>query len=658
MPSFSVLPEPEGFLLSGSRWSLNPNVVTVSVRVPVAAKLKGQSMHSFRLSVFACVALVPFTVRAQNPVPGVTNQFPPVVVTGTRIPSAPENTASPVTVIAREEIDRKQTRLVADVLRDAAGLDVARTGQPGALTTVFLRGANASHTLVLVDGIRVNNAFNNAFDFGNLSVDNIERIEVLRGPQSTLYGSEALGGVINIVTRRGAAAPTGSATVEYGSNNGLLTRGSFAAGPGKFSLSAEGSYASGDNERPNSDFSTLNFSGRAGCEFTEQLSASLLATYLKSDAGSPNDRFTDDPNDFLKNENTLVALTFEAAPVAWWNAKLTLSHAHERGVFYQPAPNPPFFLGDYRSQAVADRDQVDFQNVFTLGGHHKILAGGTCEQSPVTFTDTFSTFDRTVNNKAAYAQYEFAPVSRLTLTAGGRLDDFSSFGTHATYRFGARVTAPGTETILRANVGTGFRAPGISQLYFPFFGNPNLRPEESSGWDAGAEQPLWKSQVRVGATFFHNDFDNLISGFPPMNVSRARTLGLETFADWTPLTNLTARAGYTWLDARDRSTDLRLERRPEHRGSLNVNYDFCGRFSAHASALFVGSRPDSDFSAFPSTRVNLPGYEKLDLGLRCKISKNFSVYGRVENLLDERYEEVFGFPALGRTFWAGVQAAF
>ena len=612
-----------------------------------------------RLALFCAVLAVSPVLHAQEPSALPTNHLEEVVVTGTRIPAPPRSTPTSVSVVTRDEIEEQQIRTVDQVLRDEAGVDVSRAGQPGGVTSVFLRGANANQTLVLIDGVRVNNAFNNAFDFANLPVDNIDHIEILRGPQGTLYGSEALGGVINIVTKQPTGKPTGSALVEGGSDDGFRTRESFAGKFDKLSLSAETSYFSTDNERINSEFRDQNNSGRATYQLLDRLSVSLLGTYEKSHAGSPNDRFTNDPNDFYNTENSRFALTLDGEVTEWWNAKVVLSHDHERGFFSGLEPNPPFFLGDYIELTVVDRDQIDFQNIFTIGSAHKILIGGTYDTSHANDNNTYGQLDRTVDDKAVYAQYEFTPIDRFTATAGGRVDDYTTFGAHSTYRFGARYTTPVTETILRANVGTGFRAPTIRD-FFPPFGNPNLKPEENLGWDVGAEQPLADGKLCIGVTHFRSEVDDLIvNAFPaPLNIGKARTFGIESFATWTPLTNLTLRGSYTWLDARDTVNDQRLIRRPEHSGNVSAAYRFLERFTANASAGFVGPRPDSNFSTFPAQRVTNAGYIRIDLGLNCDVCQHFSVFGRVENLIDDKYEEVFGFPALGRVFRAGGVAKF
>jgi len=616
--------------------------------------------------------LIPAVLRAAESVSETNASSLPeeINITTTRIATPQEKSPTASTIITREEIAQSQQHSVVDVLRGQPGVEVAATGQPGTVASVFLRGANNNQTLVLMDGIRINSPFNNGYDFSQLAVDNVERIEILRGPQSPLYGSEAAGGVINIITKRGTCLPTGWIESEYGSFNTTTTKGGFSDSLGKLSVAAAGSYASSDNDRINSDYQQYHFDGHVRYDFSDRFSATLLTSYFHNDDGSPGDIFTDDPTARLKTENTLFGLTLNADPTDWWNAKLKLSHSRERGEFDQPANLQNGGEGIF-STTIAQRNQVDFQNVIKFSEQHSLLVGGTFEDTTGNYfsQDTLygpATLATTIlDTRSVYAQYDFSPIKRLTFTGGGRVDDSDTFGTHATYRFGARATAPGTETIFRATLGTGFRAPSISDLYYPGYSNPNLKPEESVGWDAGFEQPLLKNQLRFGATFFHNNFDNLIQyvGFPayaPENIARARTFGVETFVAWQVLTNLTARVSYTWLNSEDLATGSELLRRPEHNGSLNLNWHITPRVQADATALFVGQRADSFFNltTYTTQRETDAFYAKLNLALRWQVQKHFEIFGRVENLTDERYQEVYGYPALGRGFYGGLRAQF
>jgi vitamin B12 transporter len=644
-------------------------------------KLKGQSMKKIISGVFTGLFVLPALLCASDTndvVVGAsfpTNQIvtlPEMIIIGTRIPAAMETTPNSVTVITAEQIAQSQQHLVTDVLRDVPGVEVARTGQPGTVDSVFLRGANSDQTLVLVDGIRVNSPFNNGFDFSQLAVDNVERIEILRGPQSTLYGSEASGGVINIITKHGGGtnALSGWVQSEYGSFNTSISSAGFSASKGRLSVGGDGSYARSDNDRINSDYEQYHLDGHARYDFSDRFSATLLATYFNNNDGTPGDIYTDDPTARLKTENFLAGLTLNADPTDWWNVKLKLSHSRETGDYDQPANSNNGDEGIF-STTIAQRNHVDFQNVFTLSEQHTILVGGTFEDASGSLSSQDTLYGpttlatKTIDTRSAYAQYDLNPIERVTLTAGGRVDDSSTFGAHGTYRFGARATAPGTETILRATLGTGFRAPSISDLYYPYFSNPNLKPEESTGWDAGLEQPLLQNKLRFGATFFHNYFDNLIQYvgnpfFAPENVARARTYGVETFATWAVLTNLTVRAGYTWLQAENLDTGAELLHRPEHSGSLNLDWKICPQLDADANALFTGRRADSYFNSatFTTTPVSDSSYVKLDLALRWQVKKHLEVFARAENLLDEHYQEAYGYPALGRGFYGGLRAQF
>jgi vitamin B12 transporter len=602
------------------------------------------------LSVVAVLA-VSAAVRAAES--ANTNRLTEVVVTSTRIPTESEKTPTAVTIIKAEDMALRQATRVEEVLREVPGLEVVQTGLPGAQTSVFMRGSKSQHTLVLVDGVPVNNGFQTAFDFAHLPVDNIERIEVLRGPQSTLYGSEAIGGVINIITKRGDGKPTGSAMVEGGSWGSFNTRGQFAGTFDKLSLSAAGSFFSTDNERANSFYRREDYTGRASYQLLERLNISLQGSYLNAKNGVPDTRFVNDPNDFQRNENTFVALTINAQPLEKWDSTLKLSYMKERLEADGPAdPGEPSWMA-FLTDITTSRKFADWQNVITFTEQHKVLLGASINDVDGDYDDGWAKFTRTSTTVSGYGQYEFAPVERCTLTAGGRVDDSNRYGTHGTYRFGGRFTTPVTETILRASVGTGFRAPSFLDLYYPGFDNPNLQPEKSLGWDVGFEQSLCEKKVQFGSTYFQNEYDNLIVFVFPRaeNVAKARTVGVENFVAWMPVPALTLRGSYTWMPiAEDLNTHQRLVRRSEHIGSFTAAYRFLKRFTASGTVTVVDKQPDVGGTA--------AGWARADLRLEAEICPHFTVFGRVENLFDKSYEPVYGYPALGRTFWGGGAIRF
>ncbi len=274
--------------------------------------------------------------------------------------------------------------------------------------------------------------------------------------------------------------------------------------------------------------------------------------------------------------------------------------------------------------------------------------------TPTLINPTFTSY-------AGYANYEFTPFERLTLNAGARLDSFSRFGAELTYRTGVRFTVPRTETILRANFGTGFRAPSLEDMFYPGFSNPNLQPERSLGWDAGFEQPLFDNKLRIGANYFQNEITNLIQYDPATftinNIREVQTIGVETFAACNPIKDLTLRAAYTWLPTvEDCVLNQRLARRPRHSGDFSAAYRFLNRFTANFRAHLAADHQDID----PVTYATVKGfsYMKLDAGLAYDVCKHFTVFGRIENFTDEHYYEADGYPSLGRAFWAGGTIKF
>lgn len=612
---------------------------------------------------FLLAILLPTVVPAETSFDEYSaEQLEPLVVTATRIPTSSGLDPATITVITREEIERSGAPTVAELLRFVPGADVRVAGQAGGQTSVFMRGANSNHTLVLIDGMRVNSAFSGTYDFSSLTVANVERVEVISGPQSLLYGSEALGGIINIVTRRGGEGVSGSVGAAAGSNNLFEGRGFAAFGGEQVRASISGSWFKTDNDRDNSAYQAGDLAVSGDWDVSPRLSLGFQASIFDSKTGLPNDRFTNDPNDESTILNKLAAVTLEGTPASWWDLGLSVSHSRDQLDFDGPEPNPPYYAGDAVSVTTGKRDLVDLQNVLTFGTDHRLLLGATYEKTQVDHEASSSYGDVQLapdqDSKSLFGAYSFLSGDRFEANVGGRLDDYSSFGSQETWRAGGRLTIAAGMTA-RGNIGTGFRAPTLADLYYPGFSNPDLKPEESLGWDLGLEGRFADNNARVSVTWFSNAFDNLIaySGetFRPENIAEAQTEGLESALEWLVGAGWNVRATYTWLaKAEDLTLETQLLRRSEHSGSLNFYGPVTKGLKLDARVVFVGSSPDRDFSTFPASEVTNAGYVKWNLGATAQLHQRLSAILSLENLFDAQYEEAYGFPALGRVGRLGL----
>lgn len=652
----------------GGRVGLKPEVRIPGNAETVTFRIRGDRIMRFFPFIIAVMTAV-FPLAAQGEYAADENaveQLPQLVVSATRIPTSADLGPSSITVISREEIERSAAHDVAELLRFVPGADVRITGQTGGQTSVFLRGANSNHTLVLIDGIRANSAFSGTYDFSDLSVANVERVEVITGPQSLLYGSEALGGIINIVTRRGSQGASGSLSVAAGSHEWAEGRGFASFGGTKVSGSVSGSWLQTDNSRDNSAYRAGDFAVSGDWKVSPSLALGLQASMFDSKSGIPNDRFTNDPNDEGRTKNQLAAFTLAATPWSWWDLGLTVSNSRDELDFDGPEPNPPYYSGDVSSTTKGKRSQVDLQNILALAPGHQLLLGGTYEEvdaehaSSSSFGDTELDPDQV--SRSVFGAYGWRGGDRFELNCGARLDDYSTFGTHETWRLGGRLNVP-AGIAFRGNIGTGFRAPSLADLYYPGFSNPGLVPEESLGWDLGLEGPLNGEVVRIRATWFSNQFTNLIAystdTYRPENIAEARTEGLEATLDWKVGAGWTVRASYTWLPtAEDETKNSRLLRRAEHSGSLNLFGQVLDALALDARLLAVGSSADMDFSSIPAAEATNAGYVKVDLGATYRLATKLSVMVRAENLFDVQFEETYGYPALGQVFRGGATLDF
>ena len=615
-----------------------------------------------RLLSCSVIAAVPVVATfAAEPDDGPLIRLGETVVTPTRTATPLENVGSAVTVLTREEIERSQTRAVSDLLRRVPGVSVVQSGRPGGQVSVFTRGLNSNQTLFLIDGARIGSPLNGLVTLSNLTPDQVERIEVVRGPQSTLYGADALGGVVNIVTRKGGGPFGGSATLEGGTYDSFRQIVDLWGGTKKFTGALSISHVGTNNPFPNDDYDNFTVGGSATYQPAANLQINGTFRYTKAENGLPGPVGVQAPNltERLEDETFFGRIGMEWTLIDIWQQSLFISENHEE-LFDR---GDPIALSTARSDVL----QIGWQNNVKVCKDNTVTAGIDWYLNKGQYETVGATpFEKTVRNTAVYLQDQ-AGFGRVSLTGGVRYDDNSRFGSRFTYRGAGVLRFDETGTRIKGSIGTGFKAPTLNDLFldFPAFGsvgNPALKPETSVGWDIGFEQDFGKL-VTAEVRFFQNDIRDLITFtsvgpiFTPINVERARTRGIESSVQVRPIDDLTLWASYTWLaEGKNLTTDARLLRRPEHTGSIGANYHFLDRFNLNSTVTLVSARADIDAATFgPAT--NRP-YAKWDLALSVDLNKHFRVFGRVENILDERYQEANGFPALGRVFWGGVTTKF
>src|ERR1700682_3019937 len=590
-----------------------------------------------------------------------------VVVSATRFDIPLDQSPASVSVITSQEIEQKQIERVSDALREVPGLSVVQTGTAGQLTSVFTRGLNSGHTQVLLDGIPINQGLSGQFDFANLTTDNIARIEVVRGPQSTIYGPRAMAGVIQIFTKRGEGTPEATLSSDGGSYDTFRETLQSDGKINNFDYSIGASRIDTDNARPNNQYRNTAGIADVGWSPNDGLRIGSLFTYSLSDTGNPNLIFAPRPLDNFLTEKWLIAPHVDVRIGDWWEHKFIFSYDEERQV---NDPNEDGFVGPTR--ALFTRMTIDYQNnlrptswfTLTSGLFYSEVDAGQERPFILQIFGPQPTFvsDHTTQT-GAFLQATLTPIENLIFVAGGRIDHFNQFGDIWTYRIAGSYKIDKTNTTLHSSVATGFSPPSSQDKIFG--NNFGLKPEEDFAWDAGIEQRFWENRISVGATYFHNDLSNLIgfSGlFETLNLGAARTQGVETELRAQPIVNLIFTATYTYLDAeKTSSADInqlqgaRLPRRPRNEVYVSASYLWCKKLRTTIAAKFVNAREELNFGG-PNFDIEDSAF--VHVAAEYEVNKYMSIFGRIDNLTDEQYAEVFGFPALGRAAYAGVKVRF
>ncbi len=630
----------------------------------------------------------------------VPDELDPIIVTATRLETALDQVPASVSVVEGEDLERAQVTDTLEVLRDIPGFTIVQTGSRGGTTSLFVRGGESDYNQVLIDGVKVNEA-GGRFDFSDLTTDGLDRIEIVRGPQSALYGSDAITSVVQLFTRRGDGPPATRFGFAGGSFETFEEKAGISAGTERYGYALNIGRIDTDGILDiNNRYGNTTVASRFDWSPIETLDLTTTVRYNDSRFETPSeiagDRFPPlDPNQFQERDRLIVGPRAVWNPFSWWRHALQLGFYHEDFAFDDPLDAGVDF-GSSRSDTTQERLSADYHSTFFLpsfaGITSTVTLGGygeaeSFEQDSLFLFPGFNLSDRADETRDAGAFYSQMIVDwqeRVTLIAGFRLDQSSTYGTELNPRVGLSYRLPGTETKLRASYGTGIKNP----TFFENFGrtrfgrgDEDLEPERSESWEIGFDQPLPSGDypLELSATYFSSDFDDLISFVPQtdpdsialFNIQEARSRGVEVALRIVTPIGIGFRGSYTYLDTEvvesgPSGGTLFVEgepllRRPEHSGAFTVDYS-AERWTASFNLTVKGSSIDRDFHVdFNGPRVRLDGYAKADIALAYRLiedrlgMESLSITAKGQNIFDEDYEEVFGFSTAGASFLIGFR---
>lgn len=591
-----------------------------------------------------------------------------MVVSATRIATPISQVGSSVTVLTADEIEERQLSTSLDAIGSAInGVHVSQIGGSRQQGNIYVRGAAGQHLLVLVDGVGLNDPMGagRVADLSNIDLMNVERVEVLRGPQSCLYGSDAMAGVINIVTRRGDGPPTVMLTAEAGSYGTFRGQVDVYGGTEvvHYSVSlaqadSKGfSVANKDNGNSEKDgYEATSASARIDWTPAREVTLGVITRYADSlvDLDSAGmGVVTDTTNDTAKTSQMFsrVFASFDLFDSVWQHTLGVSLSGIERD-YDNPTSN---------SKYDSSITKVDWQHNIYAWRRHVLTFGldASTEEGEYTTSGLWSdTFDKkSADTFSCYAQ-DFATFgSDVSVVAGARYDDNENFGSETTYRVAPVVAVGESGVRVKGSVGTGFKAPSLYQMYSPY-GSTELSAEKSLGWDAGVEWATAKRDSVLSATWFNNEFTDLIDfdlvNWKYYNVDgKTTTHGLEFEALHHLTEGLSVSAGYTYTKTNKEDTDTELYRRPRDRVFADVVCRFGKGGSVALGAVYVGRRKDLDFAS--GNDVTLDPYTVVNVRATVRVAKDVELFGRIENLLDEDYEEAVGYGTAGQSFYGGAR---
>ncbi len=619
-------------------------------------------------------------------------ELDPVVVSASRVPLTLSEVPGSVTVIEREEIERRQFVHVADLLRSVAGVSVSRSGTAGSQTQVRVRGAESNHLLVLIDGVEANDpASGDEFRWEQLTTFDVERIEIVRGPQSALWGSDALAGVVNIITRRDVSGPAAAGFVEGGSFGTVYTGANAQTAGENWSGAVGAAYLDSDGSNisrhggEDDGYRNLTVSGSAGLDASDALQFELGGRYIDAEndydgvdyfaTGLPVDADLVSANESLFLSSIARLRLFDD----FWRNQLKVTYADSDNDNHADGVS----TGSTRADTLGFYYQGGIEFAAGPGlARHALTMALEHEREEFSQRGAASDFgdpnqDQDMDNTAYAAEYVVRAYERVVVTSSLRYDENSDFANEYSWRLGAswRVFEWGSR--LRASVGKGHKSPTFIERFgfFPdlFIGNPDLRPEESRGWEVGVDQALADGRVEIGLTYFRTRLEDEIDGFvfdPDTFLYTARNASGTSHRKGVE-GSMTARLGehfdlsgsYTFTDSSEPQALGGHEdelRRPRHMAAADLNYVFAAnRANVNLGVTYTGERDDVFFPPFPadSEVVSLDSYTLVNLAASYRFGGGTELYGRIENMFDEDYEDIYGFSNPGIGAFAGLRIA-
>jgi vitamin B12 transporter len=588
-------------------------------------------------------------------------QLAPVVVVADRLPESSASTGTAIDVVTGADLEREQLSTFEDALSGVPGSPAFASGQLGAATSIFLRGSDSDQTLFLVDGIRLNDANTDYANFlGGARIFPADNIEVERGPQSTLYGSDAVGGVISLRMNPGSGPPSESISAEagsFGTLDGVVTAQG-AKGDWAYNIAAAGEETS--NDQPDNAFDSANVDLRLDDRISKYLSVGATLRGLVERYDDPGAVGAGYAYDYDREDNWLATVFADARLTELISSHLIVGGQERRFVTVTPTPGEPDDIALVKN----DRGVIDWQltGQFT---EHNVLTAGTTIETDGTFDNGFGDIDKHQSLFSVFANDQWSPLPNLHLTGGIRRDDYDTFGDATTGRATLAWLVAGNSLKIRGSYGTGFNAPSFLDLYglsSYYVGNPNLSPERSRGWDGGIDYYAPGGATTLSATAFQTDYSNLIvdnfAVFPGTteNLDRARTRGVELSVKTVLPGAISAKAAYTYLQADDLTDGTPLLRRPRNSLSADLWKDFGTGISVGAGGAYVGRRPDVDAVTFAT--IEDPSYTVVRVYAAWQLTRQLTLKVRVENALNRAYSPIDGYPQPGRGFYGGLEMRF